>query len=75
MNDNHPPVMLSEIELRADGEKLTVICNKNADGDFIEMAARMIRTNPTLAFIELRDLAGSTVLAYRGEHPEGRFAL
>lgn len=54
--------------MTGDGKKLTVICDQQANPDFVEMAAKLIRTNP--------DLAGRTILAYRGEHPGAeKFAL
>jgi|GEM_PF-7048436 len=76
MNDNHPPAELCESPMTGDGKKLTVICDQQANPDFVEMAAKLIRTNPDLAYVEIQDLAGRTILAYRGEHPGAeKFAL
>ena len=45
---------------------------QQANPDFVEMAAKLIRTNPDSAYVEIQDLDGRTILAYRGEHPGGK---
>ncbi|BCH62759.1 hypothetical protein RvVAR0630_pl09010 (plasmid) [Agrobacterium vitis] len=75
MNDNSPAETLSEIQILDGDEQLTVICSHEADADLVELAARLLRANSNLAHIEMRDLSGSIILAYRGEHPEGKFSL
>lgn len=75
MNYNQPPETWSEIQMHDGNEKMTVICSKEADVGLVETAARLLRANVNLAFIEMQDLKGCTILAYRGDHPEGKFAL
>ncbi|MUO45424.1 hypothetical protein [Agrobacterium vitis] len=75
MNDNSPAETLSEIQILDGDEQLTVICSHEADADLVELAARLLRANSNLAHIEMQELAGGIILAYRGEHPEGKFSL
>jgi TusA-related sulfurtransferase len=74
MNDNRPAGTRSEIEMLSHGEKLTVIFSDQADVDLIETAARLLRAKPALAFVEMHDTTGGTILAYRGDHPAGKAA-
>ena len=72
MNDNEPAAKLSWIEILNDDEPLTVICSHAADPVLIGTAATLIRVNKYLHCIEMQDLDGHQILAWRGDHPAGR---
>jgi hypothetical protein len=75
MNDNSPAETLSEIQILDGDEQLTVICSHGADADLVELAASLLRTNSNLGYVEMQDLTGRMILAWRGECPEGKVSL
>jgi xanthine dehydrogenase molybdopterin-binding subunit B len=75
MNDNSPAKTMSEIQMLDGDERLTVFCSHQADADLVELAARLLRANSSLAYIEMQDLGGGRILARRGDHSEGKFSL
>ncbi|NKL59736.1 hypothetical protein [Rhizobium leguminosarum] len=70
MNDNHKSEAMSLIEMLSGDERLTVLCSHGADPGCVELAANMIRVNTRLRYVELLDVSGNKILAYRGNHPE-----